>query len=182
MGLAIGIVELNSVASGVITGDQMLKAADVRLVMAQPVCPGKFILLVAGDTSSVETAVSAGQIAGRDKIVHTIVISSIAPEVIPAIMRTTEPAQNEALGVIETFSLASAVLAADYAVKSSAVELVEVRLGRGLGGKAFVILTGAVSDVETAADAARAELGKEGMLLNIEVIPSLHEDMYKALL
>lgn len=84
--------------------------------------------------------------------------------------------------MIETFSLASAILAADYAVKSAAIDLIEVRLGRGLGGKAFVIVTGSVSDVTTAAETARRQLRTEGMLLNIEVIPSLHEDMYQSLL
>lgn len=182
MGLSIGTVELNSVASGVIAGDEMLKAADVKLVMAQPVCPGKYVLLVAGDTSSVETAVDAGIKAGKDKIVDSIIISSIDSQVIPAIMRTTAPVQKEAVGVIETFSLASAVLAADYAIKSAAVDLIEVRLGRGLGGKAFVVVTGSVSDVTMAAETARRQLGAEGMILNIEVIPSLHEDMYQALL
>ena len=78
MGLAIGTVELNSVASGVVAGDEMLKSADVKLLMAQPVCPGKYVLLVTGDTSSVETAVAAGKEAGRDKVVDSIIISSIA--------------------------------------------------------------------------------------------------------
>lgn len=182
MGLAIGTVELNSVASGVTAGDAMLKAAKVQLVMAQPVCPGKYVLIVAGDTSSVKVSVEAGKKAGREKVVDTNLISSIAPEVIPAIMRTTAPEQKEAVGIVETFSLASAVLAADCAVKSAAVELIEVRLGRGLGGKSFVIITGNVSDVETAADAAKRELSDEGMILNIEVIPSLHKDIYEALL
>ncbi len=182
MGLAIGTVELNSVASGVITGDQMLKAADVRLVMAQPSCPGKFVLLVAGETADVEASVKAGIAEGKDKVVDSIIISSIAPEVIPAIMGATAPEQKEAVGVIETFSLASAILAADCAVKSAAVELIEVRLGRGLGGKAFVILTGKISDVKSATDSARNQLAEEGMILNIEVIPSLHKDMYAALL
>jgi microcompartment protein CcmL/EutN len=182
MGLAIGTLELNSVASGVVAGDEMLKSADVQLVMAQPVCPGKYVMLVAGDTSSVETAIAAGKTAGREKVVDSIIISSIAPEVIPAIMRSTAPEQREAVGVIETYSLASAILAADYAVKSAAIDLIEVRLGRGLGGKAFVLVTGSISDVTTAADTAKLQLGKEGMILNIEVIPSLHKDMYQALM
>ncbi|MEZ3435351.1 MAG: BMC domain-containing protein [Lachnospiraceae bacterium] len=182
MGLAIGTVELNSIASGVNAGDAMLKAAKVKLVMAQPVCPGKYVLIVAGDTSSVETAVDAGRKTGKDKVVDTNLISSIASEVIPAIMRTTAPEQKEAVGIIETFSLASAILAADHAVKSAAVELMEVRLGRGLGGKSFVVMTGNVSDVSTAADTVKRQLGGDGMILNIEVIPSLHRDIYEALL
>ena len=177
MGLAIGTLELNSVASGVVAGDEMLKSADVQLVMAQPVCPGKYVMLVAGDTSSVETAIAAGKTAGREKVVDSIIISSIAPEVIPAIMRSTAPEQREAVGVIETYSLASAILAADYAVKSAAIDLIEVMLRRGL-----VLVTGSISDVTTAADTAKLQLGKEGMILNIEVIPSLHKDMYQALM
>lgn len=182
MGLAIGTVELNSIASGINTGDAMLKAAKVRLIMAQPICPGKYVLIITGDTSSVEAAVDAGRKTGRDKVVDTNLIPSIAPEVIPAIMRTTAPEQKEAVGIIETFSLASAILAADYAVKSAAVELIEVRLGRGLGGKSFVIMTGNVSDVTTAADTVKRQLGGDGMILNMEVIPSLHRDIYEALL
>ena len=182
MGVSIGSVELNSVAAGVITGDAMLKAANVNLVAAQPTCPGKFIIIVSGDTSSVETAVKAGMASGKDKVVDTLMIPSVAPEVIPAIMWTSAPEQSEAVGVIETFSLASAIIAADYAVKSAAVDLIEVRLGRGLGGKAFVVLTGKVSDVTTATDYARKQLAEEGMVLNITVVPSLHPDLYQALL
>lgn len=182
MGVSIGAVELNSVAAGVVAGDVMLKAANVDLVVAQPTCPGKFIVIVAGDTSSVETAVAAGQAEGRDKVVDTLMIPSVDKEVVPAIMRTSAPEQRESVGVIETFSLASAVLAADYAVKSAAIDLIEVRLGRGLGGKAFVVVTGKVSDVTTATEYARAQLAKDGMILNITVVPSLHPDLYQALL
>lgn len=182
MGVSIGAVELNSVAAGVVAGDVMLKAANVELVVAQPTCPGKFIVIVAGDTSSVETAVAAGKSEGRDKVVDTLMIPSVDKEVIPAIMRTSAPEQRESVGVIETFSLASAVLAADYAVKSAAIDLIEVRLGRGLGGKAFVVVTGKVSDVATATEYARAQLAMDGMVLNITVVPSLHPDLYQALL
>ena len=182
MGVSIGAVELNSVAAGVVAGDVMLKAANVELVVAQPTCPGKFIVIVAGDTSSVETAVAAGKSEGRDKVVDTLMIPSVDKEVIPAIMRPSAPEQRESVGVIETFSLASAVLAADYAVKSAAIDLIEVRLGRGLGGKAFVVVTGKVSDVATATEYARAQLAKDGMGLNITVVPSLHPDLYQALL
>lgn len=182
MGVSIGAVELNSVAAGVVAGDAMLKAANVELVVAQPTCPGKFIVIVTGDTSSVDTAIAAGKASGKEKVVDTMVIPSVDPEVIPAIMRTSNPEQKESVGVIETFSLASAVLAADYAVKSASIDLIEVRLGRGLGGKAFVVVTGKVSDVTTATDYAREQLAKEGMILNITVVPSLHPDLYQALL
>ena len=182
MGVAIGSVELNSVAQGVLVGDAMMKAADVQLVMAQPVCPGKFILLVAGETAPVETSVKAGILEGGERVVDSTVIPSIDDQVIPAIMRNTDIEQKEAVGVIETYSLTAAILAADYAVKSSAIDLIEVRLGRGLGGKSFVILTGQVADVESATNTAKEKISDLGMLLNIVVIPNLGPDMYQALL
>ena len=182
MSVAIGTVELNSIAAGIVTGDQMLKTASVQLLMAQPTCPGKYVVIIAGDSASVTTSVRAGVETGADKVVDSMIISSIDPQVISAIMRTTEIDQREAVGIIETFSLCASIQAADCAVKTAAVDLIEVRLGRGLGGKSYVLLTGSVADVTSATDAVREQFGKEGMLLNIEVISSLHPDMYQALL
>lgn len=182
MSISLGVVELNSVAGGVITGDEMLKSAGVNLITAQPTCPGKYVIVVGGQTSEVETSVRAGQSAGGVHVVDTVVIPRIDDSVIPAIMCSTAPQQKEAVGVIETFSLTGAILAADSAVKAASVELIEVRLGRGLGGKSFVILTGSVSNCTSAVEAAKEELKASGMILNTVVVPSLHEDMFKALL
>lgn len=182
MSISLGVVELNSIAGGVITGDEMLKAAAVQLVTAQPTCPGKYVIIVSGLTADVEASIRAGLSAGSIHVVDSIVIPRIDDSVIPAIMCAAAPTQKEAVGVIETFSLAGAILAADAAVKAASVELIEVRLGRGLGGKGFVMLTGTVSDVTSAIDAAKAELKPSGMTLNTVVVPSLHEDMFKALL
>ncbi|MBQ1415461.1 MAG: BMC domain-containing protein [Lachnospiraceae bacterium] len=182
MSTAIGSVELNSIASGIVTGDQMLKTASVDLVMAQPTCPGKYVILVAGETADVSTSVRAGIETGADKVVDSLILSNIDPQVISAITRTTEIEQSEAVGIIETFSLCASIQAADCAVKTANVELIEVRLGRGLGGKSYVILTGTVADVKSACDAVTANFGREGMLLNVEVVSSLHPDMFRALL
>ena len=83
----------------------------------------------------------------------------------------------EALGVIETFSLAQALLSADAAAKSADVSLMEIRLGMGIGGKAFVLLTGSVSSAQAAVNAAKNERGAEGMIANTVVIPSPHADL-----
>jgi len=182
MGIAVGAIELNSIAAGINAGDAMLKSAQVSLVMAQPVCAGKYILIVTGDTASVETSVKTGINEGGVNIVDKMIIPSIDPSVIRAIAGATDVGQKEAVGIIETFSLASSIVAADTAVKAANVELIEVRLGRGLGGKSFVIITGAVAEVKSSVSAAKQELGKEGMVVNCVVIPSLHPDMYSAIL
>ncbi|MEG2315070.1 MAG: BMC domain-containing protein, partial [Clostridia bacterium] len=40
--ISLGLLETNSIARGVEAGDAMLKAAEVKLVKAGPVCPGKY--------------------------------------------------------------------------------------------------------------------------------------------
>ena len=59
----------------------------------------------------------------------------------------------EALGIIESFSVASLIEGADAMAKSANVQLVEVRLAMALGGKAFASVTGSVAAVTAAVEA-----------------------------
>ena len=43
---AIGLVEIKSIPIGIETADEMLKAANVELIMANPICPGKYMILI----------------------------------------------------------------------------------------------------------------------------------------
>jgi microcompartment protein CcmL/EutN len=67
--------------------------------------------------------------------------------------------------------VASLIQAADTAVKTAKVELVEIRLAMALGGKAFVSLTGSVAAVRSAVDAGAAIIAEKGLLTNKVVIP-----------
>ena len=78
-------------------------------------------------------------------------------------------------------SAAGGVSAADIAVKAADVDLIEVRLSRGMGGKCFVLMTGEVADVRSAVSAACEIVEKDGMLAACTVIPSPHEDLKKYL-
>ncbi len=178
----LGIIETNSVAAGIEAGDIMMKTAFVKLESAQPVCPGKYIVMISGDTAGVTASVNAGKKIAGDSLVNSIVISSLHEQVIPALACATMPEKREAVGVIETFSVAAAVIAADASVKAADVELIEIRLGRGLGGKSFVILCGGTSEVKAAVSAAKNTPEVKGLLLRTVVIPSLHEDMLAALM
>ena len=84
--------------------------------------------------------------------------------------------------MVETFSLASAISVADISVKAADVDLIEVRLGRGMGGKSYVIITGEVAAVEASVRAAEAGEGLEGLIASSVVIPSPHMDMIRALM
>ena len=179
---AIGVVETVSIPLGVLAGDQMVKTAQVELVTAQTVCAGKYIIVVSGEVAAVRSAVAAGIESAASALVDSLVIANVDERVVAAMAGACPAEQVQAVGVMETFSLASSISAADTAVKAADVELIEVRLGRGMGGKSFVIVTGEVAAVEAAVQAAEGSEQTHGLISSSVVIPSPHMDIIRALL
>ncbi|MFH1220931.1 MAG: BMC domain-containing protein [Candidatus Eisenbacteria bacterium] len=174
---AIGLVELNSIAQGIATCDEMVKVAPVTLMLAMTICPGKYITLVGGDVSSVSSSVARGVEVGAEFVVDSLFIPNIHEQVFPAIMGTGVPKDIRSLGVIETFSVASAIIAGDGAAKAAKIELIELRLAQGLAGKSFVTLTGDVSDVAAGVRAGVELIRDRGTLVKDVVIPRPHNDL-----
>jgi microcompartment protein CcmL/EutN len=174
---AIGLIETISIAVGVMITDEMAKTAPVEILEATAICPGKYMVLIAGDVSPVEDSLKRGVEVGGDVVVDTLFIPYVHRQVFPAILGATDIAQLGALGVVETFTVASTILAADAAAKAAPVELIEIRLAKGLGGKAFFTMTGELFDVEAATAAALEVVRKTGNLVRSVVIPRPHEDL-----
>ncbi len=174
---AIGLVELNSIAAGIMTCDEMLKVAPVVLIAAMTICPGKYISLVGGEVSAVESSVNRGREVGAEFMVDSLLIPRIHPQVFPAIMGTARIEEIKALGVIETFSVASCIVAGDGAAKAARIQLRDLRLGQGLAGKSFVTLSGDVSDVDAAVEAGLELIRQTGMVVKSVVIPRPHTDL-----
>jgi microcompartment protein CcmL/EutN len=179
---AIGLIELRSIARGMLTTDAMLKAADVELLRAHVVCPGKYIILVTGTISHVTNAVNTGQNVAPEIVVDHFILPNVHPSVFPALTATTVIEEVKSIGVIETFTLASAIIAADVAVKAAPVQLIEIRLPFAMGGKAFTLFTGEVSSVRNAVQTAVSQLKDEGVIDSFAVIPSPHKDLIEKLL
>ncbi len=179
---AIGLVELNSIASGIRTADEMVKVAPVILIAAMTICPGKYISLVGGEVSAVESSVKRGKEVGGEWVVDSLFIPNIHSDVFPAIRGTATIEHVKAVGVIETFSVAAAIIAGDGAAKAAKVRLMELRLAQGLAGKSFVTMTGDVSDVIAGVDAGVTLIRESGMLVKSVVIPRPHDDLREKLL
>jgi microcompartment protein CcmL/EutN len=180
--LAVGCIETTSIARGIEAADAMLKAARVRLLACSPVCPGKHVTIVGGLVAEVEAAVRAGEATAADTLTDAIVIPNVHRQVFDAFTAATAPEQVAAIGMIETFSAPSAILAGDQAVKSAHVDLLEIRLARALGGKAYVLFTGEVSAVRAALEAGAKAGGRNGLLLGTTLIPAPHPDLVEKLL
>ena len=179
---AIGILVSNSIAKGIEAADAVLKAADTALLYAKPVCPGKYTILFYGDVAAVSASLDAGAAVIDAHLVDSVVIPRIHPQVIQAISLSTAPDGVNAVGVMEFFSVTAAVYAADAAAKAADVTLLDVRLGVGIGGKSFAVLTGEVAAVEEAVRCGMAAGEEKGLAVTSTVIPSPRKEIFDTLL
>ena len=159
MSKAIGMIEYRTVSAGITATDLMVKTADVDIIEAQTVCPGKYISIITGDLSAVRAA-------------DSFVLGNPDESIFPAIMGTTTVTQNDvnSLGIIETFDASQIIVAADNAVKTAEVSLIEIRLARGMCGKSYAIMTGEVAAVTAAIERAKDVVSTSGMFLDSSVI------------
>lgn len=179
---AIGMVEFNSIARGIYVADQMVKISDVEIATAAPTCPGKYIAIVYGDVAAVEASVQIGERMAEEFFVDSLLIPNVDAGVFPAITGATMPERVQAVGIIESFSLATMIVCADAVLKAAEVEAIELRLGNGLGGKAYFTFTGDVAAVKAGNDAGVAIAQEQGLLVNAEVIPSPSDSLIPTLL
>ena len=182
MNKAIGMVEYKTVSSGMRAADRLVKTADVDILEASTVCPGKYIVLISGELSAVRAAVDAAATHDPEPLIDSFVLGAPHESIFTALYGTADIGEPEALGVLETFSSAAAIVAADIAAKTAMVELIELRLARGMCGKSYLFLTGSVSAVSAAIERAESEVGKNGMLLDSSVIPNPAPQMWDSIL
>jgi microcompartment protein CcmL/EutN len=179
----IGLLELCSVAKGVEVADAVLKEADVEMLFATNVQDGKYVMLYTGSVKDVESSTARGaQLAGGD-LVDRLVIQQVDEQVVPMLKRRGGKINGtlDAIGVVETSTVASSIVACDLALKTATVDLIDFRIANGLGGKSFFVVTGEVSDVRSAVAAGARMAQEKNQLLRDVVIPRPHPDLVKHL-
>ncbi|CNL26366.1 BMC domain-containing protein [Yersinia mollaretii] len=181
MSQAIGIVELSSIAKGMEVCDLMLKSANVKLLVSKTLCPGKYLLMVGGDIGAVSQSVQNGEKHSGHLLVDSIVLPNLHPSVLPAISGLNTVENRQAAGVVETWSVAACITAADRAVKAANVTLVRIHMAFGIGGKCYQVLSGDIADVQTAVEVASQCAGEKGLLVYSTVIPRPHEALWRQL-
>jgi microcompartment protein CcmL/EutN len=174
---SVGLLEVSSIAAGMQASDIMLKTSDVELLLSRTICSGKYMSLVAGDVAAVRSAVETAAETIGFGVIDQFVIPNVHRSLIPAISGHHQVEELAALGIVETFSVASAIEAADASAKAARVELIELRLAMALGGKAFYTLTGEVAAVKSAVDAGAALVEERGLLVNKVVIPRPRKEL-----
>jgi len=174
---SIGLLELSSIAAGMQAADIMLKTSEVELIISRSICSGKYMVLIGGDVAAVNSAVETASEQVDFAVIDTFVIPNVHKDIFPALSGHSGVENLDALGIIESFSVASLIEGADAAVKAATVRIIEIRLAMALGGKAFCTLTGDVAAVQSAVDTGAAVIGEKGLLVNKVVIPQPRKEL-----
>jgi microcompartment protein CcmL/EutN len=172
---ALALIEFDSIAAGIEAGDAMAKKAPVARIVAGTVQRGKYLVLVAGEVGDVEESYAIGLAWGAGCVLDSVILPGVHPHVADAVGRQRRPEPIEALGIVETRTVAAAIAAADAGIKGAEVNLLEVRLADGLGGKGLVFFSGLVHDVEAAVRIASDIVAPA--VVHATVIPQLHPEM-----
>jgi len=171
---AIGLLEFDSIARGIEAGDAMAKRSPLEVIRAGTVHPGRYLVLVGGLTADVEEALDAGRSLGG--VTDELFLPDVHPDVVASVggVRRVDD-DGEALGVVETSTVAAVIRAADAGVKAARVAIRELRLADDLGGKGYVLFGGEVAEVEAAVEAGESRVAGAGV--GHVVIARLHDEM-----
>ena len=175
---ALALIEFDSIAVGIVAGDAMVKASPLGSIYVGTVHPGKYLVLVSGDTASVDEGLGAGLEVGAGHVVDSVFLPDIHPDVTAAMTGDTPqaPVGDLALGIVETATVAAIIDAADAGVKAARVTLDAVRIADGLGGKGYALFSGEVAEVEAAIESAMVRI-EDAADVMVRVIPQLHGEM-----
>jgi microcompartment protein CcmL/EutN len=179
---SIGIIEFRSIAIGIGAVDTIVKASDVGIMDAKTICPGKYYIIFTGSVSAVKSSMGCVMEENEKFIIDQAELSNVYPEIFSALSATSQISQLRSIGIIETLTSPSILVAADSAVKATSVEIIEIRIARALGGKNICIITGDVSSVSESVRVGIKYASEKGFLVDWRVIPSPHQDLYRAVM
>lgn len=181
---AIGVIELASLHKGFEVQNEVLENTHVEKMLARTICSGKYLILVRGEIADVEACIETAKETGAYSVINALIISNIDDKVFPAIAGSTllDSPRVGALLIIETFSVAAAIKAADIAAKEADVNLLRIHVAMAIGGKGLVVMTGSVEALQASQQAAMSFLKEEGTLCGSSLITDPHEDVLRDLI
>ncbi len=179
---AVGMIEFKTVSTGIFATDRVVKSADIKLIFGQVVCPGKYIALFEGELSAVKIAIETVENGFSENLIGTFVLGNPHENIFPALYGTSKVEKLTALGVFETYDVVTCIQAADYALKTANVQMIELRIAKGMCGKSYFTLTGSVSDVSASIERAKDYSKQTGMYLDSMVIAQADSQVAQTIL
>jgi len=173
-GPALGVLEVGTIARGIVTADAGLKRSPSILLHSRAVSGGKHLVFFEGGVAEVEESMAAARRIAGDLLLDRVELSAADDQVWPMLGAPMTPVdwsadpEAEAVAIIETKTVCAAIAAADAACKVAAVLVRDTRFAVDLAGKAYFTLTGSLDAIEAAAIAATAAAADR--LVGLEVI------------
>jgi microcompartment protein CcmL/EutN len=177
-GPALGVLEIGTIARGVVVADAALKRAPAVLLSSRAISGGKHLVMLEGGVAEVDEALAAGQRAAGDLMIDRVMLAYADRQIWPMLGPPVSPpdwgaeAGAEAVAIVETRTVCAAIAAADAACKVADVVVRDVRLAVDLAGKAYFTLTGTLDAIEAAARAATAAAGDRQVGCEVIAQPS----------
>jgi microcompartment protein CcmL/EutN len=178
---ALALLEFDTIAAGILASDRMVKRAPIALLRCGSIHPGRFLILVGGSVASTQEAFQIGLQSGEadQSLGGSVFLGDVHPHLHDAILGARRELTGDALAVIETRTSPALLAAVDAAIKSTPVVLCEVRLGDDLGGHALALMSGDLTDAETALGICAERAGDQ--LLARTLLPRLDPDLRQLL-
>lgn len=173
---AVAVVETASIARGFVVLDAIAKRAVVTVKAARPTSPGKFVIVFGGPVANVEESMEAARETAGSDVIDELLLPGAHAALLSALDGAGPPAAGESVGIVETTTVASAVLAADVALKATDVGVLRMHLAIGVGGKGWFTIAGALPDVDAALAAVRERVPAE-RLVGVELIAQPHGEV-----
>jgi microcompartment protein CcmL/EutN len=177
---ALALIDFSSIAVGIESADAMIKRAQLDVIRTGTVQPGRYLVLVGGTVAEVQESLATGRSVGGESVLDQVFLPHVHPDVVTAIGGARAETPRDAVGVIETSTVAAAIHAADAGIKGAEVRLLEIRMADGLGGKGIVLYSGVVADVEAAVEIG-CRVIRPGLLVRQVVISQLHPEIWENL-
>jgi microcompartment protein CcmL/EutN len=183
MNKALALLEFESVATGVLAVDRMLKRAPVALLRCGTVHPGRYLALVGGTVAATEEAHAEGVALGRETacLVDEVFLPDPHPAMEPGLVGDRKEPRGDTLAILETASSPAMLRAVDALLKRVPVQLSKLRLADDLGGRSLAVLDGELTDVQEAVAVANQTAGPEGTVLGASIMGRMDETLRKVI-
>jgi len=180
-GPALGVLEVGTIARGIVTADAGLKRSPAILLAFRTGSGGKASGFFEGGGAGVEEALGALRTAAGDVLLDRVELAAAHDQVWDMLGAPLTPPDwsldqgAEAVAIIETRTVCGAIAAADAACKVADVVVRDTRFAIDLAGKAYFTLTGSLDSIEAATAAARDAAGDR--IVGLEVIAQPAPDL-----
>ena len=174
---AIALIEFNNVADGLTAADAMVKKAPIAMLKSGTVSQGKYLVLIGGSTASVRESFQEGLSLTPDTVIDSLFLPDVHDQVHQAVLGVRKPCRAEALGIIETETVAATLQAADAGIKGARVNIIEMRIADGYAGKGYTLFNGKVEDVEAAVEIGLQSIHSRKIVVYSRIIPALHHEV-----